>query len=237
MALSYPTGALMSDSASLAKLASLIADPSRATMLTTLLSGRAYTATELADAAQIGRPAASAQLSRLVDAGLLGVVSQGRHRFFRFRNEQSAESIERLLGIASRVARCEVLTGPKDSNMRYARTCYDHLAGEAAVGLLDRLLAAKVLCYDGPALTLAASAREGLAALEIDWLSLHHGDRPLCRACLDWSMRRDHIAGRLGRVILENMLEKRWASRSRDSRVITFSKAGHQKFLALGMAS
>ena len=226
----------MSEAASLANLAGLIADPSRATILTTLLSGRAYTATELADAAQIGRPAASAQLSRLVDAGLLGVVSQGRHRFFRFRDEGSADAIERLLGIASRVAQREVLTGPKDQHMRYARTCYDHLAGESAVGLLDRLLAAKSLCYDGPTLSVAACGRESLAPLGIELGVLRHDDRPVCRACLDWSMRRDHIAGRLGRMILEKMLEKRWVSRDHDSRVVTFSRSGHQKFLALGLA-
>ena len=224
----------MSESASLAKLAGLIADPSRATILTTLLSGRAYTATELADAAEIGRPAASAQLARLVDAGLLGVVSQGRHRFFRFRDESSAEAIERLLGIASRVGALQVLTGPKEVNMRYARTCYDHLAGEAAVGLLDRLLAAGSLCYIGPTLTVAAAAQESLAPLGIELCALRHEDRPTCRACLDWSMRRDHIAGRLGRIILEKMIEKRWASRTRDSRVVTFTKPGHQAFLALG---
>jgi DNA-binding transcriptional ArsR family regulator len=227
----------MSESASLAKLAGLIADPSRATMLTTLLSGRAYTATELADAAEIGRPAASAHLSRLVDAGLLDVVSQGRHRFFRFRDESSGEAIERLLGIASRVARRELLTGPRGEAMRYARTCYDHLAGEAAVALLDRLLAAGSLCYDGPTLSVATAAQESLAPLGIELSALRHDAGPVCRACLDWSMRRDHIAGRLGRIILEKMEQQRWVCRSRESRVVTFSKAGHQAFLALGIAN
>jgi len=165
------------------------------------------------------------------------VVSQGRHRFFRFRDEGSAEAIERLLGIASRVAHREVLTGPKDAHMRYARTCYDHLAGEAAVALLDRLLAARSLYYDGPTLSVAAAAKESLAPLGIELSALRHDDRPVCRACLDWSMRRDHIAGRLGCIILEKMLEQRWASRSRDSRVVTFSTTGHQAFLALGVAN
>ncbi len=213
---------------SLAKLAALLSEPARAQMLTVLMNGQALTATELADAAGIARPTASDHLARLRNAGLLSMLQQGRHRYFRLADDEVAEMLEQLLGIAGRAGASPLLVGPRDAQLREARVCYDHLAGGHAVILMDRLLAKDALRYDGPALTLGARAADAFSPMGIDIAALRQARRPVCRACLDWSERRHHLAGSLGAALLTRMIELDWAKREADSRVVRFTRAGRE---------
>jgi DNA-binding transcriptional ArsR family regulator len=224
----------MSEGPSLAKLAALVAEPSRAQMLTVLMAGQALTATELADAAGVGRAAASAHLARLQSAGLLQALQQGRHRYFRLAGEGVASMIEQLLGLAERVAATPLVIGPRDAALRQSRVCYDHLAGERAVALLDRLLARRALRYDGPALVLGEAGEPVFNALGIDLAQLEGTRRPLCRSCLDWSVRREHLAGTLGAALLQLAFSSRWARRLDGSRTVVFSAAGDAAWAAIG---
>jgi DNA-binding transcriptional ArsR family regulator len=208
----------------LARLASLIADPTRARILTALMGGTASTATELATEAGIAPSTASSHLAKLTAARLLAIEKQGRHRYFRLYDEDIAEMLEGLMGIASR-PEPRHRTGPSDPALRAARVCYDHLAGERGVWLFAQLRRRNVL-------EPSAHARTFFAPLGIDVDALSNARRPLTRTCLDWSERRPHLAGSLGAAILARVFTLRWARRELDGRAVIFSPSGERAFRA-----
>jgi hypothetical protein len=158
---------------------------------------------------------------------------QGRHRYYRLADADIAAAIELLMGIAERTGAGRKRTGPRDAAMREARVCYDHLAGERAVRLAETLVGDGCIGPgETPAVTEAGHAR--FAALGIGLPG--GGRRPLCRTCLDWSERRNHLAGTLGAAILRHVLDQGWATRG-PGRVIAFSAAGAEAFdRAFGLA-
>lgn len=227
----------MREGPGLAGIGALVGDPARANMLTSLMSGVALTASELALEGGVGLPTASSHLAKLVDGGMLSVSSQGRHRYYRLATPQVAGMLEVIMNVASDVGPKRVRTGPKDAAMRNARVCYDHLAGEQGVALFDGLLARGVIEADGEAVSLAAGGAGFFEAVGIDIGALRAGKRPMCRACLDWSERRTHLAGALGAAILDKMLAETWVRRQPDSRVIYFTPPGRRKFEATFLQS
>jgi DNA-binding transcriptional ArsR family regulator len=218
----------MREGPDIARIASLVGDPARANMLTALMGGTALTASELALEAGVSLPTASSHLSKLMEGGLLTLASQGRHRYYGLAGPQVAGMIEAISGVAASVGPQRVRPGPRDAAMRVARVCYDHLAGEQAVAILDRLVARNVILRDGKEIKLGQSASEHFAAIGIDLDT--RARRPVCRACLDWSVRRSHLAGTLGAAILHKILSEKWARREKDSRAVVFSPTGKQAF-------
>ncbi|TIT23167.1 MAG: winged helix-turn-helix transcriptional regulator [Mesorhizobium sp.] len=218
----------MREGPDIARIASLVGDPARANMLSALMGGTALTASELALEAGVSLPTASSHLSKLMEGGLLTLASQGRHRYYGLAGPQVAGMIEAITGVAAAVGPQRVRPGPRDAAMRVARVCYDHLAGEQAVAMLDRLVARQVLLRDDEEIQLGPSADSHFAAIGID---VHtKARRPVCRACLDWSVRRSHLAGTLGAAILDKILAEKWARREKDSRAVIFSPIGKQAF-------
>lgn len=214
----------MKDGPVIASVAALLGDPARANMLTALMDGRALTVSELAGAAGVALPTASGHLSKLDAAGLIVAERQGRHRYFRLSGHDVAEVLEGIMGLAQRTGAIRVRTGPRDTALREARVCYDHLAGARGVVLLSGMLDRGWIAGEAePALT--AAGREGLTRLGIDVPALERGRRPVCRACLDWSERRSHLGGGLGAALLRHILDRRWARRS-DGRVVAFTPDG-----------
>jgi DNA-binding transcriptional ArsR family regulator len=220
----------MSAGIDIARIAGLVGEPARAQMLLVLLSGQALTATELSQAATVTRQTASTHLSRMVEAGLLCVESQGRHRYFRLANADVAQLLEHLLGMAGRIDAPAQRAGPRDHSLRKARICYDHLAGELGVRMLDSLLAQDLLQRRDDALLVGPNGRRHFDKRGIDISTLAARRRSPCRACLDWSMRRHHLAGSLGALLLADLLERGWARRSRLSRAIVFTIEGEALF-------
>ncbi|AZV18839.1 MULTISPECIES: helix-turn-helix transcriptional regulator [unclassified Mesorhizobium] len=218
----------MREGPDIARIASLVGDPARANMLNALMGGTALTASELALEAGVSLPTASSHLGKLMEGGLLTVASQGRHRYYGLAGPQVAGMIEAITGVAEAVGPKRVRPGPRDGAMRVARVCYDHLAGEQAVAMLDRLVAKNVLVRDEQEIRLGPSAASHFAAIGIDVYTKPR--RPVCRACLDWSVRRSHLAGTLGAAILEKILAEKWARREKDSRAVIFSPPGRQAF-------
>ena len=218
----------MREGPDIARIASLVGDPARANMLTALMGGTALTASELALEAGVSLPTASSHLSKLMEGGLLTLASQGRHRYYGLAGPQVAGMIESIIGVAEAVGPKRVRPGPRDTAMRVARVCYDHLAGEQAVAMLDRLVAKNILVRDDNEISLAPSAASHFAAIGIDVDARPR--RPVCRACLDWSVRRSHLAGTLGAAILDKILAEKWARREKDSRAVIFSPPGKQAF-------
>jgi DNA-binding transcriptional ArsR family regulator len=230
----------MADMPDISGIAALVGDPARARMLTALTSGTALTATELSLEAGILPSTASSHLGKLQDAGFLAMQRQGRHRYFRLAGPEIADLLEKLMGIAAG-GRKRVQTGPRDVELRTARVCYDHLAGSLAVHFLAGLQARRLLVVDpnrheDPAdrgLMITDPGRRFFNRLGIDVASLPRTRRPLCRACLDWSERRPHLAGALGAELLRHIYKERWATRDPDGRTVHFSPRGLRLFEGL----
>lgn len=216
------------------KLAAAIAEPARARMLCALMDGRAYTATELATIAETAASTASAHLSRLTEVGLLEKVSQGRHRYFRLASVQVAEVLESMMQLAGAQSASIVSSTPV--TLRYARSCYDHLAGTLAVALFQQLLdlgwlsqAVKEGCDSSANYTLTTVGQTGFSALGIPWQINPRSRRRFACGCLDWSERTAHLGGQLGAALLAFMLEKNWLSRRLDSRELQLTDLGRRQ--------
>lgn len=221
-------------------IASLIGDRARADMLTALLADRALTATELSEIAGIGKATASAHLAKLLDAGLVAVRAEGRHRYFRLAGSDVAQLLESLMGIAFRTGAVRLRSSPREPALRKARTCYNHLAGELAVVVYESLLRQGALISVDGGLELSKIGYglfQGLGIAPADF-AVKRGS--VCKACLDWGERRHHLAGAAGTALLSRILDLGWASRSHDSRVIRFSETGERllrEYFALPMDS
>lgn len=213
---------------SLARVASLIGERGRAEILGALMSGRALTATELADVAGITRPTVSAHLGKLERAQLIAAEKQGRHRYFRLASSEIAQLLEGMMGAAHAIEATRQF-GPSDPELRKARVCYDHLAGTLGVLIYDGLAQRRLLRTTADGISLADDGWRPFERIGINASTITAGRRPLCRACIDWSERRHHLAGALGAALFERFLELGWARRVRDSRIVRFSPAGERK--------
>lgn len=227
----------MREGPDIASLAVLLGDPTRASMLTALMGGQALTAGELAAEAGITAQTASAHLGRLADAGLVAREVQGRHRYARLAGPEVAEALEGLMGLAARTGRLRTRPGPRDEAMRQARVCYDHLAGSLSVRLHDALVGSGAVVAAPVGLAITSSGRDWLASHGVDVGALESNRRPLCRACLDWSERRHHLAGSMGAALLALVLERGWATRDPRSRAVLFAEAGLARFETLVRSS
>ncbi len=207
----------MADGPDIARIATLIGEPARARMLSALMGGQALTASELAEEAGVTRQTASGHLSRLEDGALIAGVKQGRHRYFRLSGSDVAEALEVLMEVVDRRGPARVRPGPREPEMRHARVCYDHLAGTLGVALHDGLLARGWLA---PGLVPTAQGAAAFEDLGIDMDELGKARRPLCRACLDWSERRTHLAGGLGAALFAAFEDRGWLKRVPGARVV-----------------
>jgi DNA-binding transcriptional ArsR family regulator len=218
----------MKDGPSIVGIAALIGDHARAEILTALMAGRALTATELAAVAGVTKQTVSTHLGKLLDSNLLAVESQGRHRYFRLANRDVAHLLENLMGLAFRVGAVRLRSSPCEPALRKARVCYDHLAGELGVLVYESLVRQRALRFDAGALALSERGSDLFRGLGIDTAELAQRKRASCRACLDWSERRHHLAGAVGAALLDRIVEMRWATLARDSRVVHFSANGER---------
>jgi DNA-binding transcriptional ArsR family regulator len=224
----------------IAMIAALVGDPARSNMLTALMTGRALTASELAHQAGVTPQTASSHLSKLEAGGLVEQEKQGRHRYYRLSDPDVAAVLEGLEGLAARAGHMRVRTGPKDPALRHARVCYDHLAGDLGVQMLDSMKQQRLLRQRKQEIELTGEGERFLTdTLQISAEALAHPRRPVCRACLDWSERRHHLAGTLGAAILTRFTELKWATRDAapGSRVVNFTRHGEKRFAALFGAS
>jgi DNA-binding transcriptional ArsR family regulator len=221
---------IMRDGPNIVGIAALIGDRARADILTTLMAGQALTATELAEVAGVTKQTISAHLAKLTEARLLAMQSQGRHRYFRLADRDVADLLESLMGVAQRAGAVRLKSSPREPELRKARVCYDHLAGELGVRVLDSLERRHLLRRTGDELELTKAGREWCAGFGIALQALEGRRRALCRPCLDWSVRRNHLAGTLGAAVLERCYELGWARRVGGTRVVQFTPEGERAF-------
>jgi DNA-binding transcriptional ArsR family regulator len=213
-------------------IAALIGNPASAHMLMALMAGPALTSTELAHEAGLTLATTSGHLARLEEAGLVARERQGRHRYYRLTDGAVARAIESLMPLAERAGHLRTRLGPRDPGLRYARSCYDHLAGRLAVEVYDALIARKFLRRAGEDVAVTEEGRAFFRDENIPVDALELGRRPLCRPCLDWSERRIHLAGALGAEIFEFFKAHHWVSTQRGDRVVRFSRDGERRIRA-----
>jgi DNA-binding transcriptional ArsR family regulator len=219
-------------------IAGLLADPARAKILWTLIDGTTRPAGELAYAANVSAQSASAHLGKLVEGGLLVSEAQGRHRYFRIASADVAEAIEGIASLSTALAASGKPRKPRDPlpspdvprQFLQSRTCYDHLAGEAAVQLLENMLKARWLLPQGRDYTLTPLGEKKLAANGIDLVAARASRRSFARGCVDLTQRRPHLSGALGAALLDLAVARGWVLRARRTRVVTITPKGHAAF-------
>jgi DNA-binding transcriptional ArsR family regulator len=215
-----------------ARIAALIADPSRARMLALLLSGEARSAGELARAVSITPQTASTHLAQLLDAGLIKLHAQGRHRYVSLADADIARLLETLALVAERDDVQTRWDTPGYKPLKYARTCYCHLAGELGVQQHDALLTQRVLMHDAQGvLTLGDNAQAWLQEARftnaaIDALQRDASKKRFAYGCMDWSMRRDHLAGVFATQLLAHYLAQGWLKKTATARALEPTPSG-----------
>ena len=247
---SRPADASRGD-ADLAALGAVLAEPARARMLLALGDGRALAASVLASEAGVAPSTASGHLNRLVDAGLLSVLPQGRHRYYRLAGPQVGELLEVLSRVAPAAPVRSLRQGTQAEALRSARTCYDHLAGRLGVAVFGALLdAGHVVGGDGTHDPLAAHEdRLSAPGHDIDYRLTASGRSTLSelgvelprsdalRYCVDWSEQRHHLSGGVGRALAARLLELRWIRRADKGRAVFVTDLGGRELpQALGVS-
>lgn len=208
------------------QVAKLMGEPARAAMLAALLGGRALPAGELARLAAVAPATASAHLARLTEGGLLTRRRSGRHRYYELADSEVAAALEALARVAGGPVPPSAPEPSTTDPMRFARSCYDHLAGVLAIRLVDALVDRGVISAGSYELTDSGGA--WLEAFGIDTSALRRGRRPLTRACLDWSERRDHLAGAAGAALLRVLLDRGWLVRIDGTRAVRLTLRGRE---------
>lgn len=210
----------------LARVAAQIADPSRARMLAYLLGGEYASAGELARAASVGAATASEHLQRLLGEGFLVCEPRGRHRYYRLADAEIAHALEALALVAERGSHAREWARPERMRLREARCCYGHLAGRLGVALLDGLLQRGWLQAQEHGYALTEAGEQGLRALGLEPPGSARGGGRLAYACMDWSERRDHLAGQVASALLQHFLARRWLRRLDGERALVLTPAG-----------
>lgn len=215
----------------LAFTAALIADPARAAMLTTLLDGRARSAGELAIVGGVSAQSASMHLAQLLHGGFLRAWRAGRRRYYCLAGADIARAIE-ALGSISTPHRYR--PAGASQALCYARTCYDHLAGNLAVHLRMALERNRFIAAAGERdYELTEDGERFLQRWGIDANELRQSRRVFARRCLDWTEREDHLAGAVGAAIYQKLIEFRWITRDKRTRAVYVTGHGEREFARL----
>jgi DNA-binding transcriptional ArsR family regulator len=216
--------------ADIAPTAALLADRARAVMLTVLLDGRPLSAGELARTAGVSAATASSHLGKLLDGGLVNVVRQGRHRYYRLTGAEVAVVIEALSVISPPVEVRSLRQSRQAEALAHARTCYDHLAGRAGAALFEAMLARGLIETTiettGDTYDLTDKGEERLDSIGVDVKAAKASRRRFAGHCLDWTERRPHLNGALGAAVTARLIELGWFERGPSRRALVLSEKG-----------
>ncbi|HEY1473727.1 MAG TPA: helix-turn-helix transcriptional regulator [Pseudolabrys sp.] len=216
--------------ANLVEIAALVGDTARATMLAALMDGQAITSSELASLARVSRATASGHLGKLAQARLLAVTQKRRNRYYRIASPLVAKMLESIQAVAAleTPARYQPRSAEDDA-LRFARTCYDHLAGRLGVAIADALTRKKYVVLSDEGGELTKTGQRFLSQFGATLNPASGSRRIFCRPCLDWSERRYHIAGHVGAEICRCCLDRGWVARQRGSRAMRLTPAGRRE--------
>jgi DNA-binding transcriptional ArsR family regulator len=218
-------GLTMAAAANLVEVAALVGDTARATMLSVLMGGQSLTAKELAYYATVSPSTASDHLSKLVAARLLTVTREGRFSYYRIASPLIASMLESMKVVAG--IQVPLRLQPRSANdgaLRFARSCYDHLAGQVGVAVADALVAMGHIVLTDEGGEVTSSGGRFLSAFGVDLMPQNR--RIFCQPCLDWSERRYHLKGLVGARILDRLLALGWLRSVSGSRALQLTSAG-----------
>ena len=217
--------------ANMVEVAALVGDTARATMLSALMSGQALTGSELASLACVSKSTASEHLTRMVNARLLVTTTLGRHRYYRIASPLVAGMLESIKAVAAieMPARLRPRSAQDDA-LRFARTCYDHLAGHLGVAIADALVAKGYVTLSDDGGEVTPTGMRFLTDFGADFSMRSKGRRMFCRSCLDWSERRYHIAGHVGAEIYRRTIQAEWITQKRNARALQVTRKGQRGF-------
>jgi DNA-binding transcriptional ArsR family regulator len=209
--------------ADIAAVAALMADSTRAAVLSELIDGRALPPSELADVAGVSRSTISEHLAKLERGGLVSVETGGRHRYFRLAGPEVATVVESLAALAPRMPVRSLKESNRAGALGAARTCYGHLAGRLGVGITEAMVARGLIERDGEVFLLTDNGTAWLVELGVE--------RPprAGKACNDWSERRPHLAGRLGVALTDRLFELGWIETTERPRAVEVTVAGRRE--------
>lgn len=208
----------------IAEIAALVGDPARATMLSALLDGRALTASELASAARITPQTASTHLAKLTTAGVLSMIRSGRNRYFRLASPAVMDMIDGIVAVALAKRPRQRPLSSQARALHAARVCYDHLAGRLSVDLTDALVARGCIVPDDEVAEITTAGARFLTRFKVELPT------PRSRLCLDWTERRQHIAGALGAAVTQRCFDLGWLERTKSSQAVTVTASGRRGF-------
>jgi DNA-binding transcriptional ArsR family regulator len=220
------------DSESLASVAALVGHPSRAAILDALLDGREHAAGELGLAAGIAPATTARHLARLEEGGLIRSRRSGRERRCSLGGPDVAAALEALAALAPDARPRTLRQANRMDVLRRGRTCYDHLAGRLGVAVADA--AREAGAVEGT--TLTRDGERWLEPLQVDLDAVRAARRPFLRTCVDWTEKREHLAGALGAAICARAFELGWVARVNDSRAVAVTPAGKAGLARLGLA-
>jgi DNA-binding transcriptional ArsR family regulator len=226
----------------IAEVASLMGDPARANMLCALKDDGVLTATELAHVAGVAPSTASEHLAKLTRAKMIAVRRQGRYRYYRLACDEVADALDSLVALAATVAprdrlrmfghepirAARICSG--DESIRFARVCYDHLAGRLGVELYRSLVRLGYLKSINGGCVVRKRGEVGLAEFGIDLDALRARRRRFAGQCLDWSEQQSHLSGALGAELLARMYDREWLRRETGTRVLSVTRRGRRGF-------
>jgi DNA-binding transcriptional ArsR family regulator len=215
----------------IAEIAALVGEPARATMLSALLDGRALTAGELAFAARVTPQTASTHLAKLTETGLLSVIREGRHRYFRLASPKVVEMLDGIVAVALENRPRYRPLSRQARELGKARICYDHLAGRLSVDLADFFTAHEYIVPSEDAAEITPAGTRFLTEFGIDVSALSSTRRHFCRLCLDWTERRPHIAGAVGAALTKRCFDLGWIERMKHSGAVIVTASGQRGFL------
>jgi DNA-binding transcriptional ArsR family regulator len=214
----------------LARVAAMVADPARSRMLSHLLTGEYASAGELARVASVTPATASGHLQRLQAARFVVCAPRGRHRYYRLADAEVAHALEALALVAERDGRDPAWASPERQRLRLARCCYGHLAGQLGVRLFGALQACGGLAVaPGGGYALTDDGHGWLQGIGLQ-PAAPTGRRRFAYPCLDWSERRDHLAGQLADEVLAHCIGHGWLRRT-TGRALDVTPDGQRELL------
>jgi DNA-binding transcriptional ArsR family regulator len=198
-------------------------------MLAYLLAGEYASASELAKVASVAPATASGHLGKLMDARFVVCEPRGRHRYYRLADAEVAHALEALALVAERDEHDRAWAHPERKRLRFARCCYGHLAGRLGVSVLDALLREGRLQSATGGFELTDSGRAWLEGFGLK-PSQPSNRRRFAYRCLDWSERRDHLAGQLADEIYACFTSQGWLRRA-GGRAVEVTAKGQRELL------
>ncbi len=217
------------------EVAGLIGEPARATMLWSLLDGRAYTASELAVVSNISAQSASNHLNKLVEADFLKVEKQGKHRYYRVSRQEVASTVEAIASLLPDKKLTRKKQEYKNGDIQFCRTCYDHLSGKIAVDLTQALVKQKMLILKDEEFLVSTKGETWFKNIGLDITKIEKGKRHFAKPCLDWTERKYHLAGALGAALLKHIKKNNWVKLKANSRTVILTAKGISELRELGI--